>query len=70
MQAADVIYLPESPAHDPEIELINEEAFGPGRFTRVILTEAITAPSWIATNDIARSPYGPTTRTSASAADW
>ena len=34
MQAADVTYLPESPAHDPEIELINEEAFGPGRFTR------------------------------------
>jgi predicted N-acetyltransferase YhbS len=34
MNADDVTYLPESPAHDPEIELINEEAFGPGRFTR------------------------------------
>ncbi|MFU0505512.1 GNAT family N-acetyltransferase [Pseudaminobacter sp. NGMCC 1.201702] len=29
-----VIYQPESPAHDPEIDAINEEAFGPGRFTR------------------------------------
>jgi predicted N-acetyltransferase YhbS len=34
MNAADVAYLPETPAHDPEIEHINEEAFGPGRFTR------------------------------------
>jgi predicted N-acetyltransferase YhbS len=34
MNAADVIYLPEDPAHDPEIDHINEEAFGPGRFTR------------------------------------
>jgi len=31
---ADVTYLPETPAHDPEIEHINEEAFGPGRFAR------------------------------------
>jgi len=31
---ADVTYLPENPAHDPEIEHINEEAFGPGRFAR------------------------------------
>jgi predicted N-acetyltransferase YhbS len=31
---ADVTYLPEDPAHDPEIEHINEEAFGPGRFAR------------------------------------
>jgi predicted N-acetyltransferase YhbS len=34
MSVADVVYLPEEPAHDPEIEHINEEAFGPGRFTR------------------------------------
>ena len=31
---AHVAYLPESPAHDAEIEHINEEAFGPGRFVR------------------------------------
>ncbi|MCX7303802.1 MAG: N-acetyltransferase [Hyphomicrobiales bacterium] len=31
---ADVTYLPEDPAHDPEIAHINEEAFGPGRFAR------------------------------------
>ena len=29
-----VTYMPELPAHDPEIDAINEEAFGPGRFTR------------------------------------
>jgi predicted N-acetyltransferase YhbS len=34
MTADDVSYLPESPAHDPEIEAINAEAFGPGRFAR------------------------------------
>lgn len=34
MSLADVFYLPESPAHDAEIEAINEEAFGPGRFVR------------------------------------
>jgi predicted N-acetyltransferase YhbS len=34
MNVADVVYMPEEPAHDPEIELINEEAFGPGRFAR------------------------------------
>jgi predicted N-acetyltransferase YhbS len=34
MNVADVAYLPETPAHDPEIDHINEEAFGPGRFTR------------------------------------
>lgn len=34
MSLADVTYLPETPAHDPEIDLINEEAFGPGRFAR------------------------------------
>ena len=34
MKPSDVAYLPELPAHDPEIEEINAEAFGPGRFTR------------------------------------
>ncbi len=34
MIPADVDFLPEQPAHDPEIESINEEAFGPGRFAR------------------------------------
>ena len=34
MTVADVVYLPEEPAYDHEIELINEEAFGPGRFVR------------------------------------
>lgn len=34
MNIADVVYLPEQPAHDPEIEHINAEAFGPGRFAR------------------------------------
>jgi len=34
MSLADVAYLPETPAHDAEIDAINEEAFGPGRFTR------------------------------------
>lgn len=34
MPLADIAYLPEEPAHDAEIDLINEEAFGPGRFTR------------------------------------
>jgi predicted N-acetyltransferase YhbS len=34
MSPPDVIYLPESPAHDAEIEAINEQAFGPGRFAR------------------------------------
>jgi predicted N-acetyltransferase YhbS len=34
MNASDVTYLPETPAHDTEIEHINEEAFGPGRFAR------------------------------------
>jgi predicted N-acetyltransferase YhbS len=34
MSLADVTYLPETPAHDAEIDVINEEAFGPGRFTR------------------------------------
>ncbi|PWK71521.1 N-acetyltransferase [Aminobacter sp. AP02] len=34
MTLADVTYLPETPAHDLEIDDINAEAFGPGRFTR------------------------------------
>lgn len=34
MNASDVTYLPETPAHDAEIDHINEEAFGPGRFAR------------------------------------
>jgi predicted N-acetyltransferase YhbS len=34
MSLADVAYLPETPAHDAEIDAINEEAFGPGRFAR------------------------------------
>lgn len=34
MTPADVTYLPETPAHDPEIETINAEAFGPGRFVK------------------------------------
>ena len=34
MTLADVAYAPELPAHDTEIEEINAEAFGPGRFTR------------------------------------
>lgn len=34
MTFADVTYLPETPAHDLEIDDINAEAFGPGRFTR------------------------------------
>ncbi|WP_051011685.1 GNAT family N-acetyltransferase [Nitratireductor pacificus] len=34
MSSADVQYLPETPAHDAEIDHINEEAFGPGRFAR------------------------------------
>jgi predicted N-acetyltransferase YhbS len=32
MSLADVKYLPETPAHDSEIDAINAEAFGPGRF--------------------------------------
>ena len=31
---SDVAYAPETAAHDPEIEDINAEAFGPGRFSR------------------------------------
>ena len=34
MIPADVVFMPESPAHAPAIEEINAEAFGPGRFAR------------------------------------
>jgi len=34
MNAQAVIYAQETPAHDAEIDDINEEAFGPGRFSR------------------------------------
>lgn len=34
MSLADLAYVPELPEHDPEIEHINAEAFGPGRFAR------------------------------------
>lgn len=34
MSLSDVTFVPELAAHDPEIEAINEEAFGPGRFVR------------------------------------
>ncbi|MDF1598610.1 N-acetyltransferase [Mesorhizobium sp. YIM 152430] len=34
MTLADVAYAPELTSHDAEIEEINAEAFGPGRFTR------------------------------------
>ncbi|MGE0279712.1 MAG: GNAT family N-acetyltransferase [Rhizobiaceae bacterium] len=34
MTSLDVAYLPEIPAHEFDIEAINAEAFGPGRFAR------------------------------------
>lgn len=34
MSFSDFTFLPEAPAHDAEIEAINAEAFGPGRFAR------------------------------------
>lgn len=34
MTSLDVAYLPETPAHHLEIEDINAEAFGPGRFAK------------------------------------
>ncbi|MDH6234905.1 putative N-acetyltransferase YhbS [Mesorhizobium soli] len=51
-----VTYLPEMPAHDSEIELINEEAFGPGRFTRAAYKIREGGPhdrklSFVATHD-------------------
>jgi len=34
MYKHDLVYLTEDASHDAAIELINEEAFGPGRHTR------------------------------------
>ncbi|WP_309083263.1 N-acetyltransferase [Chelativorans sp.] len=34
MSLADIVFLPEDPAHDPAIDDINAEAFGPGRFAK------------------------------------
>ncbi|MFC4624901.1 GNAT family N-acetyltransferase [Daeguia caeni] len=34
MQQLELTFAPEQPAHDTQIEAINAEAFGPGRFTR------------------------------------
>ncbi|WP_420962577.1 GNAT family N-acetyltransferase [Brucella sp. IR073] len=34
MQPLELTYAQEDPAHNPEIEAINAEAFGPGRFVR------------------------------------
>jgi predicted N-acetyltransferase YhbS len=34
MKATDFAYLQEQEAHDPQIDEINEEAFGPGRYSR------------------------------------
>jgi predicted N-acetyltransferase YhbS len=34
MKATDFAYLQEQEAHDPQIDEINEEAFGPGRYAR------------------------------------
>ncbi len=34
MSDASIAFLPEKPGHDPIIEAINAEAFGPGRFAR------------------------------------
>jgi predicted N-acetyltransferase YhbS len=34
MKKHDLVYLTEDPSHHAAIELINEEAFGPGRFAR------------------------------------
>ncbi|PSJ53678.1 GNAT family N-acetyltransferase [Pseudaminobacter soli (ex Li et al. 2025)] len=51
-----VTYLPEMPAHDSEIDAINEEAFGPGRFTRAAYKIREAGPhdrklSFVATHD-------------------
>ena len=56
MTFADTTYLPESPAHDPEIEIINAEAFGPGRFARAAYKIREGGPherrlSFVATHD-------------------
>ncbi|MBD0414480.1 GNAT family N-acetyltransferase [Oryzicola mucosus] len=34
MTLADFVFVPETPAHDVEIDTINAEAFGPGRFVK------------------------------------
>ncbi|WEX86069.1 N-acetyltransferase [Sinorhizobium garamanticum] len=34
MKKHDIVYLSEDASHDAAIEIINEEAFGPGRFVR------------------------------------
>ncbi|MGN6548587.1 MAG: GNAT family N-acetyltransferase [Pararhizobium sp.] len=34
MPITDYVFLTEDPSHDAAIRLINDEAFGPGRFTR------------------------------------
>ncbi|MBW3096130.1 GNAT family N-acetyltransferase [Pseudohoeflea coraliihabitans] len=34
MSISDLAYLPEDASHDAAIQIINEEAFGPGRFAR------------------------------------
>lgn len=34
MQQLELAFAQECPSHDPEIEAMNAEAFGPGRFTR------------------------------------
>lgn len=34
MNLADICHVAEHPAHDPEIDRLTDEAFGPGRFTR------------------------------------
>ena len=34
MRAPDIAYLAEQPEHDDEIDAINAEAFGPGRYAR------------------------------------
>ena len=34
MTFSDIDYVPELPAHDAQIEKLNAEAFGPGRFAR------------------------------------
>jgi predicted N-acetyltransferase YhbS len=34
MKATDFAYLQEQAAHDPQIDEINEDAFGPGRYAR------------------------------------
>jgi predicted N-acetyltransferase YhbS len=56
MNASDVTYLPETPAHDAEIDHINEEAFGPGRFARAAYKIREGGPhertlSFVAVND-------------------